>query len=934
MILNSITSNASDFGPAGLPPTGSARQNQQTILAVNDTPDLLEAMSVLLHKSGYRVLTAGDGIEAFELAQREHPELVVSDVAMPGMDGIELCSRIRADSELRKTAVLLVSAIRKDSDSVAQGLTAGADDYLEAPYEPLQFVTKVARIIERRQAEEKIKEAEERYRAVVETARDVIVTIDKHGTILSINRSVERVFGYRVAEVVGKLVTILIPKRRRYAFKAALDKYSATDDKDLNWGALEFTGQTKTGQEIPLELSIGDFVKNGKRFLTGIARDISERKRAEQELRKSEERYREIVENAHDIIYSHDLDGNFTSINKAGEQITGYTLEEVLKLTLAQTVAPECLEKAHEMLRRKLAGETVTAYELEIIAKDGRRIPVEVNTRLVFHDGVPVGVQGIARDITERKRAEEGLRESEERYRLLFESNPQPMWVYDLETLTFLAINQAAVRHYRYSREEFLGMTIKDICPEDDIPALVASLKNGSSGMGSAGPCRHVKKDGSVIDVEITAHPLLFDGRRAELIVANDVTEQKRLEAALSLSEEQLRQSQKLEAIGQLAGGVAHDFNNLLTAINGYSALALQRLGRDHPIAAYLNEIERAGNRAADLTRQLLAFGRKQLLQPLSLNLNDIVIDMSKMLTRLIGESITFETKLSPDLKRITVDPGQVEQVLMNLVVNARDAMPRGGVLTIETTNQELDDAYTSKHISVKPGQYVMLAVSDTGMGMDHEVQAHIFEPFYTTKEKGKGTGLGLSTVYGIIKQSGGNIWLYSEPGKGTTFKVYLPVTEDEIETSVAPAADTRSQRGSETVLLVEDEEIVRKIAKRLLEENGYKVLQAGSGEEAVRLFTRYKEPIDLLITDVVMPMLSGKDLADQIKSVHPETKVLYMSGYTDEAIVHHGIVDADIEFIQKPFTERALTRKIREVLDAETRPGGLSGLVDGSGEG
>lgn len=888
---------------------------------------------MLLHKSGYRVLTAADGTEAFKLAQREHPDLVVSDVAMPGMDGIELCSRIRAHPELRRTAVLLVSAIRKDSDSVAQGLVAGADDYLEAPYESLQLVTIVARILERRQAKEKIKEAEERYRAVVETARDVIVTIDENGTILSINRSVERVFGYRVAEVLGELVTTLIPKRRRFAFKAALNKYSDTYEKDVNCGALELTGRTKAGEEIPLELSLGEFVKNGRRFLTGIARDISERKRAEQELRKSEERYREIVENAHDIIYSHDLEGNYTSINKAGQQITGYTREEVLKLTLAQTVAPECLEKAQEMLRRKLAGETVTAYELEIMAKDGRRIPVEVNTRVALHDGVAIGVQGIARDITERKRAEEGLRESEERYRLLFESNPQPMWVYDLETLAFLAINQAAVRHYGYSREEFLGMTIKDICPEDDIPALVASLKNGSSGIGSAGPCRHVKKDGSISDVEITAHPLVFDGRRAKLIVANDVTEQQRLRAALLLSEEQLRQSQKLEAIGQLAGGVAHDFNNLLTAINGYSALALKRLGRDHPIASYLNEINRAGNRAADLTRQLLAFGRKQLLQPLSLNLNDIVTDMSKMLTRLIGENITFQTKLSPHLKRIKVDPGQVEQVLMNLVVNARDAMPRGGVLTIETANEELDDAYASKHVAVKPGQYVMLAVSDTGMGMDPEVQAHIFEPFYTTKETGKGTGLGLSTVYGIIKQSGGDIWLYSEPGRGTSFKVYLPVTKDEIETPVAPTADTTSQRGSETVLLVEDEEIVRKITKRLLEENGYRVLQAGSGGEAIRLFISYKEPIHLLITDVVMPMLSGKDVADQIKSVHPETRVLYMSGYTDEAIVDHGIVDADIEFIQKPFTERALTRKIREVLDTESSPGGLSGLVDGSSE-
>jgi PAS domain S-box-containing protein len=516
----------------------------------------------------------------------------------------------------------------------------------------------------------------------------------------------------------------------------------------------------------------------------------------------------------------------------------------------------------------------------------------------------------------ERKRAEEGLRESEERYRLLFESNPQPMWVYDLETLAFLAVNESAVHHYGYSREEFLAMTIEDIRPTEDIPALHDAVASTSEGVDVARIWRHRKKDGAIIEIEITSHLLVFADRRAELILANDITESNRLKAALLASEEQLRQSQKLEAIGQLAGGVAHDFNNLLTAINGYSALARRRVGEDHPISSYLEEISKAGDRAATLTRQLLAFGRKQLLQPLAINLNDIVGEMSKLLKRLIGEDVQLVTKPSADLRQIKADPGQLEQVLVNLVVNARDAMPRGGTVTIETANTKLDGPYASAHVGVTPGDYVVLAISDTGTGMDHATRSRVFEPFFTTKEKGKGTGLGLSTVYGIVKQSGGNVWVYSELGKGTTFKVYLPQVDDDVAARDESKTVVSTKRGSETVLLVEDEDMVRKLASELLEESGYVVMSAGGGEEAINFANQHKDRIDLLITDVVMPKISGKEVAAQLKKIHPETKVLFMSGYTDEAIVHHGIVDSDIAFIQKPFSQNALAQKIREVLD------------------
>jgi len=775
---------------SGLPNLGESpwKQTHHTILAVNDTPVLLEAMSILLHKSGYRVLTAANGTEALEVAQSKHPDLVVSDVSMPGTDGLELCRGIRAHPELRGTPVLLVSAVRKDSDSVVQGLRAGADDYMEAPIHPMHLITKVAQLIERKRAEEKIREGEERYRAVAETATDVVLTVDESGRILFINRSVERVFGYDVAELLGKQVTILLGEQIRFSLKLALNKYVLTGEKDFNWEAVELVGQHKEGHEIPIELSLGEFVRNGRRFLTAIARDISERKRAEQELRTSEERYRALVENARDIIYTQDLQGNYTSINKAGELLTGYTREEALKMNLMDTIAPEYRDQAREMVARKLAGETETIYDLEILTKQGERVALEVNTRLICQNGRPVGVQGIARDVTERKH----------------------------------------------------------------------------------------------------------------------------LEA-------RLRQSQKLEAVGQLAGGVAHDFNNLLTVILGYGEMMLRQLDEHNPLHRNLVEIKKAALRAGSLTRQLLAFSRKQVLQPKVIDLNTVVADMGQMLLRLIGEDLELVFDLKPSLARVKADPGQIEQVLLNLVVNARDAMPRGGTLSIKTENVLMDDEIVRRYVSVAPGPHVMLTVSDTGHGMDTDTQARVFEPFFTTKEAGKGTGLGLATVYGIIKQSGGNIWLYSELGKGTTFKIFLPRVDDA--SADGEIVDRRQPLpGTETLLLVEDEAQVLRIIREVLENQGYKVLSAANGEAALQLAEDQTTEIGLLLTDVVMPQMSGRELAERLLTLRPQLKVLYMSGYTDDAIVRHGLLEDTLNFIQKPFDSLSVAEKVREVLDSPVR--------------
>jgi signal transduction histidine kinase len=396
-----------------------------------------------------------------------------------------------------------------------------------------------------------------------------------------------------------------------------------------------------------------------------------------------------------------------------------------------------------------------------------------------------------------------------------------------------------------------------------------------------------------------------------------DITDRKRAEEEMRALEEQFRQSQKMEAVGRLGGGIAHDFNNLLTIIKGYSQLSLLDLKENDPLWGNIQEIQKATQRATDLTHQLLAFSRRQILDLKVLDLNTLLKDLDKMLRRIIGEDIELTTLLAKNLGRVKIDPGQFEQIILNVAVNARDAMPSGGKLTIETANVVLDEEYARTHVSVTPGPNVRLSVSDTGVGIPLEVKEKVFEPFFTTKEKGKGTGLGLSTVYGIVKQSGGNIWVYSELAHGTTFKIYLPRVEEDLDTLHGRDETDFLPRGSETVLLVEDEPSVRDLAHRLLNQQGYKVLEAANGEEALRVVQEHiGEKIHLLFTDVVMPQMGGKELANQLKNLRPDVKVLYTSGYTDDAIVHHGVLEPGTHFLQKPFSPKTLTHKVREALD------------------
>ena len=622
-------------------------------------------------------------------------------------------------------------------------------------------------------------------------------------------------------------------------------------------------------------------------------------------------------------------------------------------------------------------------------------------------------------------------------FRVLFAANPVPMWVYDLETLAFLEVNEAAVAKYGYSRDEFLQMRLADIRPPEDVPALLANVEQQRTALQQSGRWRHWLKGGELIEVEIISHTLRFAKRPAALVVAQDVTARLRAERDLVASEarkagmleaaldgivaiddagtitdfnpaaerifgyrreeilgrrldetiipprlrerhrsaferylrtkqptildrrleltglhadgrefpieltvyrvpidgppafsafirdltqsrgleEQLLQAQKMESIGRLAGGIAHDFNNLLTAISGYAQLTLEDPQLSADVRDALVQISAAADRATELTSQLLAFSRRQVMQPVSLHLGTKVDDIAPMLRRLLGEDIELITRTAPAMGSVLVDPGQFTQVILNLAVNARDAMPRGGTLTIEADDVELDAQYAAGHAEVVPGPYVVLSVTDTGSGMDEETRAHLFEPFFTTKELG--TGLGLATVYGIVKQSGGHIWAYSELGHGTVFKIYLPrVDAPATEERPAPRHATPPARGTETIMVVEDDPAVRQFVQIVLERGGYRVIAAPSSTSALEHLAGGGQPIDLLITDIVMPGMSGVELAKRAAELVPGLKVLFASGYTEDTIVHHGVLDPGVPFLQKPFAPAQLADRVRAELD------------------
>jgi len=646
---------------------------------------------------------------------------------------------------------------------------------------------------------------------------------------------------------------------------------------------------------------------------------------SEQQLRAALERFAAILESALDAVVTIDAGGVITGWSTQAESMFGWSKSEAVGQVLSSIVIPPQHREAHGRgLERFLAtGEgPILRRRIEITAlrKDGHEFPVELSVSPV-RLGDTWEFSAFVRDLSERKRTEAALRESEVGYRTLVERAPVGIYRSSAEG-KFLSVNAALVRILGYdSPEEVQQLDMaRDVYADSAERQRLLDRDSYTDREYDEVEATWKRRDGLLLTVQLSvrAERSATTGIAYYETIVRDVTEQRRLQ-------EQLLQSQKMEAVGRLAGGVAHDFNNLLTVIISYTDLLLEDLGRDDPKREDVAAVRKAAEGAAALTHQLLAFSRKQVLQPKVLDVNATVATTEKLLRRLIGEDIQLVAKLASGLGRVKADPGQIEQVIMNLAVNARDAMPAGGQLTIETANVEMDEAYVRGHPLAQPGRYVMLAVSDTGIGMDEETKAHIFEPFFTTKEMGKGTGLGLATVYGIVKQSGGFIWLYSEPGQGTSFKIYMPRVDESAERATPAAAETLP-RGTETVLVVEDAPAVRAVTRQVLERQGYTVLEAPSGEAALVLATKHQGPIQLLLTDVVMPGVSGRQLAELLAPLRPDMLVLYTSGYTDDSVVRHRVLESGIAYLQKPFTPDGLARKVREVLDSAGGGGGGGG--------
>jgi two-component system, cell cycle sensor histidine kinase and response regulator CckA len=1009
------------------------------LLIVEDNADDAELLLRDLRRAGFdpewsRVETELDFLAALENA----PELILSDYSMPRFSGLRALELLRASG--RDIPFILISGTVGEEVAV-QAMRDGATDYLLKD-RPARLASAVRRALterhlrtERSQAEA----AQAQLAAIVTSSADAIIGKDLNGIITSWNSGAERLFGYVAAEMVGTSILRLIPADRQDEEDRILEKIRQGESVER----FETLRQTRDRGLIDVSVTASP-IKDATGKVTGaskVARDISERKRAEKELRFQQtmlttereltldgilvvddqsrvlsfngrfaqmwgisanilstradtvllqavrdklvdpERFMELVRQLYDrhdqvshdevgltdgrvfdrysapmrdsdgryygrvwyfrdvterrdaeaalrrerdraqryldasevMLVALDMQGRITLANRYACSVLGWTANELLGRDWFETCIPAGVRDARRQKFQDVLRADLTIVDNPILTRFGQERLIEWrHTALRDDAGRVVGMFSSGTDITERHEAVEALRTAEARMRFALEAADVGIWDIDYAT-GVLRWSEILEAQYGLQPGTFGGTFeafVERIHPDDRESVLEAVTKAMKSGTDFSVLHRTILPDGTVRWLS-GAGRVLIDEHGTPLRgvgISLDVTERRTLE-------EQYQQAQKMEAVGRLAGGVAHDFNNLLTVILGYCELLLTDLDPDDPRLTDILEIQKAGTRAGGLTRQLLAFSRKQIIEPTLLDLNQIATDLQAMLERLIGEDVTIVLGLQPGLAPVMADRGQVEQIVMNLAVNARDAMPKGGTLTIETANVELDELYAKTHVALKPGPYVRLAVTDTGTGMTPQVQARLFEPFFTTKEPGKGTGLGMATVYGIVTRSGGTVDVYSEVGKGTAFKVYFPRADAAEAVVDTPAPTARPRGGTQTVLVVEDEEGLRELARKLLQRRGYTVLVAGNADEALRLFEQ-NPSIDLLLTDVVMPGASGPQLTRQLIEQRPGLKVIYMSGYTEDAIVQHGVLKPGIAFLNKPFTSQTLGDKIREVLE------------------
>ncbi len=822
--------------------------------------------------------------------------------------------------------------VRRDGSVVTYEINAALKR--DPSGKPCGFGILIRNVTQRRQAEEMQRQSDEKYRHILENMEEAYLETDLKGNFLFFNDSLCRLLGYSRTELAQMgYRNCIAPETIPVIFKIFSEIYRTDQPK-------RFINQeliAKNGSKIIVEVSVS--LRRGPNGeptgFQGIARDVTEKIKAERSIQDREKHLRLITDNIRDIIWTMDFHLQWTYLSPSVLRMTGFSPEEVMKIPLKAMVPSETYAFLERILQVELSRETgepipdeqrTTTFEMPLMHKNGKPLWVEISADFSRDEnGKPLEIVGVTRDISERKKAEEALKESEKRYRMIIENMHEVVWTMDMN-LQYTYFSPSCLFLTGHRPEELMKLRIDQVVTPESV-ALAAKEFSQQLEMESsdimADPHRIITieqevyhKNGGTIVLEVTATFTRDEnGKAAGLLMAGrDITARKKAEAEKDKLEEQLMQAQKMEIVGRLAGGVAHDFNNMLSVILGYADLAKMRLARQHPVLMDIAEIEKAAIRSRDITNQLLAFSRKQIIEPKIIDLNDLVTHTQKALIRLIGEDIVLKVSLEQNLWSIKFDPSQVEQILINLAVNARDAMPDGGSLTIETANLMFDALYCENHAGFTPGDYVRLSFSDNGMGMNNETLQHIFEPFFTTKQVGKGTGLGLSTVYGIVKQNSGLINVYSEPDHGTTFSIYVPRTSEE-RVVHDQSAEEPERAGTGNILLVEDDAMVLQITKGMLESIGYKVMTALNPLDALSLCRDPATRIDLVVSDVVMPGLSGKDLRDRLVDIRPDIKVLFMSGYTADVIAHHGILEEGVHFLQKPFTIKSLSGKVRDLM-------------------
>jgi len=767
-------------------------------------------------------------------------------------------------------------------------------------------------VTSRNWAERQLHESEDRYRELISGVKDyAIFMLSPSGNVMTWNEGARRIKGYEASEIIGHHFSCFYLPEAVQAGKPekGMQKALAEGHHDDEGWRLRKDGSRFWATTLLTP------VRNQKGQLQGfskITRDTTDRRMNHEAVKLAEQKYREIFEEAIVGIFQTTPDGRLLSANLAMASLYGYASSEEMAASVADVRSQLYVDPERRDEFKRLLRETgcVRNFEVEVYRKDGTKIWLAANARAILQNGVIVRYEGTFEDISQRRLLEKQLALAEQSYRGIFENAVIGIFRSTPEG-RYLTVNPAMAKMLGYDSPEDLMTSVTDIGRQvyvdrerrDEFQKL---LQEG--GLAHDFEIQAYRKDGSKMWLSASGRAILRDGVIIGYEGMNeDITEHR-------LLEDQLRQAQKMEAVGRLAGGVAHDFNNMLGVIAGYGELLQLNLPPRSPLRKYADEISKAGRRATALTRQLLAFSRKQVISPVVLDLNAVVAEMETMICRLIGEDIHVSFKHQSTPAPVRIDPGQVEQILMNLAVNSRDAMPRGGTLSIEIADTELDETYARQIAYAKPGRYVMLTVSDNGCGIDKEIQPHIFEPFFTTKEVGKGTGLGLSTVYGIVKQNDGYIRIYSEAAKGTTFKIYFPRVDAALSAS-RPIEDLTLPSGAEVILVVEDEAHLRKLARTCLESHGYTILEAANAAAAAELFRKHRGKIDLLLTDVVMPGASGRTLAQGLLEQWPNLKVLYMSGYTSDLIAQQGILNPGILLLEKPFTLHALLAKVREAL-------------------